>query len=338
MLMESKMHLRILALLCALAGQAVAQDDQVLVLRAKSAQGQGRPQVQRLAVQATVLGSQGWTYRQELHPDYERAVEKGWRCFPVPSRVHEAHAVVWAPPHPLLEQKLDLETAGGRKVPLELAAPVPQHRLSIQVSGPDGQALEDVLILLLAPETGTWLDSIGHAEAKRHFDLPAGVYDLEVQAGPVPMCANSAPQSLDLPPLRRRVVLTGDQTVDAQLQAGVPLSLRVLSMDRDGDPDASATYPWQRPGDERMCAARLLPVGQGAPMETSWGWKSLALAFPEPEFPMDQLAYLIEPVPPGTYDLVIRSQGMREHRQRLVLKLGQSPVLEVRAQAPTKQR
>lgn len=250
---------------------------------------------------------------------------------------------LYAPPHPLIERVIELDPeAEQQQVHLTLAPPVPMRSLGVIVNFPQPAPTPSsrFLVKLIAPLTGHVLYRSGVAEARGGLRAADGTYEVSIEGAEGSMLGDGPPAPHWLVPARKIVEVKdiGAQvaarngvwvTLDPQWGARMKLQLapcapgaespNLNASESSSEPARPVLFQWIADDPRDFFRVQLESLNGEEIHDLTWGWPALPGPSPRALFPRAEDVYLVDSVPSGEYELVLRGRSIQELRQRITL-------------------
>ncbi len=267
-----------------------------------------------------------------------------WSTFEVPVGSRVALSV-FAPPHPLVEKWIDIDSSAPRDLTIELEREEKLKLGWVQVDMPSSRSPLDgsYTVVLIAKATGHILGYYPGWGTRRSLELPRGSYEVEARGFLSGGCGNGAPRPESFVACRKDLDPERGAVTFLEPKRGSILQLHVVSP--DGDPDFPGMEFMDSPdrggqiifgqnyagdGGDLMRAC-LVSLEDQKVYELSWGWDELQWVVPWDRFPPDKDVYQIVPVPLGRYELIVWGPNMAEYHEEVTLGPERSTKLRISA-------
>ncbi len=296
----------------------------------------------RLDLSIRVQNSQGRSWTQALSRLASDKSAPEWSTFEVPVGSRVALSV-FAPPHPLVENWIDIDSSAPRDLTIELEAGEDLTLGWVQVDMPRSSSPLDgsYTVVLMGKATGHVLGYYPGWGTRRSLELPRGSYEVEARGFLSGGCGNGAPRPESFVACRKVLDLGSGAVTLLEPERGSILKLHVVSPDGDRDvpgmefmdsPDEGGQiiFGQNYAGDVGdLMRACLVSLEDQEVYDLSWGWDELHWVVPWHRFPPDKDVYQIVPVPLGRYELIVWGPNIAEYHEEINLGPERSTKLRI---------
>lgn len=265
-----------------------------------------------------------------------------WKLYEVPVGSRVALSV-FAPPHALVEEWIDVESSATQSVTILLGPKEKMEYTKVKVQWPEeGNSLSrNQTIHLIAKATGHLLGYYPMYSLGRGLTIPSGSYEVEVHGYLSGGCGNGVPRPEKFAPFRADLNLGSGAENVLKPQLGSILQLRANSPGGDANfpeigfmesPDAEGRIVFGQEyvdrGDDLM-SARLVSLEDQKVYNLTWGWRELHWKMPWERFPPGKSVCQIVPVPCGSYELIVWGPNIAEYHEEITLGSKRVTSLEI---------